>query len=268
MNDVIIIKVGGSILQSDLDPLFSDIKSITKNKKVILVHGWSYAVNDMYSKLGLSPTFYTSSKGFVSRKTDSKAIDLILMVATGFLNKSLVHKLNKNGVNTVGISGIDGFVLRAERKIFRVKEGETLKKLKDDFTGKITEINNIALEQWISNYDCLVVTPIAVGANMELLSTDADRAAAQIASALKSSLLILLSNVDGYLENEKPIHHLANESLTKAIDNSSKGMKKKLWAAREALNGGVKKVIIGNGRKNEPISNLLSGLNGTQIIYQ
>lgn len=266
MKEVVVIKVGGSLLHDDdLESLFDDLRKITKHRKVVLVHGWSYEVNAMYFQLKLEPTFYSSARGFISRKTDEQALKIILMVAAGLLNKSIVHSLNQKNIVSIGLSGIDGQILKAERKTFRIREGETLRQISDDYTGKIFSVDSEKIAKFLEYHDCLVLTPLAVGKKMELLSTDADRAAAQIAIALQSSHLIYLSNVDGYQQGGKIVRLLNKKLLSEAISVASKGMKKKLWAAREALEGNVRKIIIGDGKKNFPITRLLQGYEGSSI---
>ena len=113
-----------------------------------------------------------------------------------------------------------------------------------------------------------VIAPVAAGEKGEALNVDADRAAAMVAAALKAETLILLTAVPGLLKNfpdeSTLIRQLTRSQLSAASDAAQGRMKKKVLGAEEALKGGVRRVIIADGRIQNPISNSLIG-NGTVI---
>ena len=113
----VVIKVGGSILGEGVSPsILSDIKNIVSNNKVIIVHGGGKEVTKMSERLGKPQEFIVSPKGIRSRYTDKETSLIYTMVMTGKINKEIVVALQKEGINAVGISGVDGSVLQAQRK--------------------------------------------------------------------------------------------------------------------------------------------------------
>jgi acetylglutamate/LysW-gamma-L-alpha-aminoadipate kinase len=113
-----------------------------------------------------------------------------------------------------------------------------------------------------------VIAPVAVSEKGEALNVDADRAAAMVASALKAETLLLLTAVPGLMKNfpdeSTLIRQLTRSQLTAASEAAQGRMKKKILGAEEALKGGVGRVIIADGRIQNPISHAFSG-NGTVI---
>jgi acetylglutamate/LysW-gamma-L-alpha-aminoadipate kinase len=114
-----------------------------------------------------------------------------------------------------------------------------------------------------------VIAPVAVSQKGEALNVDADRAAAMVASALKAKTLVLLTAVPGLMkkfpDESTVIRQLPQSQLSVALEAAQGRMKKKVLGAEEALQGGVGKVIIADGRIANPISSALAG-NGTVII--
>jgi acetylglutamate/LysW-gamma-L-alpha-aminoadipate kinase len=140
--------------------------------------------------------------------------------------------------------------------------------IRDDYTGKIEMVNSQLLLALL-DMGCLpVIAPVAVSKNGEALNVDADRAAAMVATALKAETLILLTAVPGLMQNfpdeSTLIRQLPQSQLLAASEVAKGRMKKKVLGAEEALKGGVCRVIIADGRIQNPISNALAG-NGTVI---
>jgi acetylglutamate/LysW-gamma-L-alpha-aminoadipate kinase len=173
------------------------------------------------------------------------------------------------GVNAFGLCGLDGQLLQATRKdsIQSIENGKR-KIIRDDYTGKIEAVNRQLLLMLL-NMGCLpVIAPVAVSKNGEALNVDADRAAAMVAAALKAETLILLTAVPGLMQNfpdeSTLIRQLPQTQLFAASEAAKGRMKKKVLGAEEALKGGVCRVVIADGRIQNPISNALAG-NGTVI---
>ena len=173
------------------------------------------------------------------------------------------------GVNAIGLSGVDGRLMQAKRKAaIRIIENGKRKILHDDFTGKIEQVNVELLQTLISSGYTPVVAPMAVSEKGEALNVDADRAAAMVAAALKADTLLLLTAVPGLLKNfpdeTSLVKTLSKSQLNIAIEYAQGRMKKKVLGSQEAIQGGVRKVIIADGRLKNPISNALAG-NATVI---
>jgi acetylglutamate/LysW-gamma-L-alpha-aminoadipate kinase len=173
------------------------------------------------------------------------------------------------GINAFGLSGIDGRLIVAARKdaIQSVENGKR-KIIRDDYTGKIEQVNLALLEMLLNAGYLPVIAPVAVSQKGEALNVDADRAAAMVASALKAEILVLLTAVPGLMENfpdeSTLIQNLPQAKLPAALEMAQGRMKKKVLGAEEALQGGVGKVIIADGRVGKPVSAALAG-HGTVI---
>jgi acetylglutamate/LysW-gamma-L-alpha-aminoadipate kinase len=271
----IVIKLGGtegvdfSAICKDTAALLSQGASRIRGSGIVLVHGGSTEANNLGEALGTPPRFITSPSGYTSRYTDRKTLEIFLMAVNGKVNTLLVEQLHRLGVNAFGLSGIDGKLLLAMRKetIQSIENGKR-KIIRDDYTGKIVQVNVSLLHLLLDGGYVPVIAPVAVSPVGEALNVDADRAAAMIAAALHADTLILLTAVPGLLRNFPDegslIHQLPQNQLPMALEVAQDRMKKKVLGAEEALRGGVGRVIIADGRIENPISNALQG-NGTII---
>jgi acetylglutamate/LysW-gamma-L-alpha-aminoadipate kinase len=191
------------------------------------------------------------------------------MAVNGKINSLLTEQLRMLGIDAFGLCGMDGGLLMATRKdaIQSIENGKR-KIIRDDYTGKIESVNTTLLTTLLDMGMLPVVAPVAVSAKGEALNVDADRAAAMIAAALQAETLILLTAVPGLLEKFPDeatlIHKLPQAQLPSALEMAQGRMKKKVLGAQEALQGGVGRVIIADGRIENPITAALNG-SGTFI---
>lgn len=265
----IVIKLGGTE-GVDFSAICADTgELLQQGHKLIFVHGGSAEANALGKALGTPPKFITSPSGYTSRYTDRNTLEIFLMAVNGKVNSLLTEQLHRLGINAFGMSGMDGRLMVATRKnsIQSIENGKR-KIIHDDFTGKIEQINIPLLEMLLASGYMPVISPVAVSEAGEALNVDADRAAAKIASALKAETLILLTAVPGLMEKFPDettlIKNIQQSKLEAALEMAQGRMKKKILGASEALQGGVSKVIIADGRVEKPISNALSG-SGTII---
>jgi acetylglutamate/LysW-gamma-L-alpha-aminoadipate kinase len=192
------------------------------------------------------------------------------MVAAGRINKLLVERLQQLGVNALGLSGLDGRLLTARRKdALRVVEDGKRKILRGEYSGVIEGVNGALLELLLAAGYVPVIAPLAVSHQNEILNVDGDRAAAAIASALWAHTVIILSNVPGLLRDlsdaSSLVPHIPLAHASSYLDQYALGrMKRKLLGALEALNDGVQRVIIADGRVAQPLAHALAGC-GTVI---
>jgi acetylglutamate/LysW-gamma-L-alpha-aminoadipate kinase len=266
---ILVVKLGGAE-GVDFSAISADVASLVqRGQKVVLVHGGSAEANALGEALGTPPKFITSPSGYTSRYTDRKTLEVFIMAVNGKVNTLLVEQLQGMGVNALGLSGVDGRLLLAARKeaIQSVENGKR-KMIRDDYTGKIEKVNADLLQTLLAGGYVPVVAPMAVSPVGEALNVDADRAAAMVAAALKAETLILLTAVPGLMKNfpdeSTLIHQMTVNQLPAALELAQGRMKKKVLGAEEALNGGVSRVIIADGRVQNPITNALAG-NGTVI---
>ena len=266
---MLVIKAGGSEGIS-LEAVCSDVAELVhEGQQLVLVHGGSNETNIIAEKLGHPPRFVTSVSGYQSRRTDRETMSIFEMVYCGKINKSIVEQLQALGVNAVGLSGLDGRLLEGPRKrSLRIVEGGRRMVLHDDYTGKVRKVNVNLLRLLMDNGYLPVITPPAISNEHEAINVDGDRAAARIASALNAELLIILSNVPGLLrsfpDETTLIHHIDKARIEEFASHAQGRMRIKMLAATEALQDGVKRVILSDGRVEHPVRAALAG-KGTLI---
>jgi len=266
---IIVVKLGGTE-GVDFSAICADAAELlAQGQQLVLVHGGSAEANSLGEALGAPPKFITSPSGYTSRYTNRETLEVFLMAVNGKVNSLLTEQLHGLGINAFGLSGMDGRLMVATRKdaIQSVENGKR-KIIRDDYTGKIEQVNVALLGMLLGAGYLPVIAPVAVSEKGEALNVDADRAAAMVASALKAETLILLTAVPGLMEKfpdeSTLIKQLSQARLQSALEMAQGRMKKKVLGAEEALQGGVGKVIIADGRVERPISNAL-GNNGTVI---
>ena len=134
------------------------------------------------------------------------------MVMSGKINKTIVQMLQKNGINAVGLSGVDGQIFQAERKdkIVIINDKGRKQVIDGGYTGKVTNVNSELLKLLLSQGYTPVISPIAISREFDLLNIDGDRAAANVAGAIQSDKILFLTNVDGLLMNEKLVEKMTN----------------------------------------------------------
>lgn len=266
---MIVVKVGGS-RGINMDFVCADVVALAReNKQVVLMHGAGNEANELGEKLGYPAKHVTSPQGFTSRYTDRVTLEIYVMAACGKINTFLVEKLQKLGVNAVGLSGVDGRLLEGARKdAIRIVENGKQRILRDDYTGKVEKVNVDLLRSLLAGGYVPVIAPLAISHEGDAINIDGDRASAMVAGALGAEQLIILSNVPGLLEKfpdeASLIAHIDKNRVEQSIDFAEGRMKKKVLGASEALGLGVKQVVFADGRVEQPIHRALAG-KGTVI---
>jgi [amino group carrier protein]-L-2-aminoadipate 6-kinase len=266
---MLVVKIGGS-QGVGLDAVCVDIADlIRQNHPVIVVHGGSAETNEISEKLGYPPRFVTNQSGFTSRYTDRNTLEIFAMVTNGRINTLLVERLQKSGINAIGLSGLDARLMVAKRKdAIRIVENGKQRMLRDDYTGKIETVNGDFLKMLVQSGLTPVISPLAMSPDGIALNVDADRAAAMVAGAVNADELIILTNVPGLMrsfpDESTLIPHIAKAGLEQALSFAEGRMKKKVLGASEALNLGVSKIVFADGRIEHPLQKALSGA-GTVI---
>jgi acetylglutamate/LysW-gamma-L-alpha-aminoadipate kinase len=262
---MIVIKAGGN---GDLDigAVCHDVAELVKaGEQVVLVHGGSSETNRISTALGHPPRFVTSPSGHTSRHTDRETLEIFAMVVAGRVNKLMVERLQRLGVNAVGLCGLDGRLLEGRRKsALRIKENGKLRVLRGEYSGIIEKVNVGLLRTLLDAGYVPVVAPVAISYQGEGLNVDGDRAAAAIGTALQAERVIILSNVPGLLrdvcDEGSLIPHIPSEEAREYLDRYAQGrMKRKMLGAVEALQQGVGQVIIADGRVEQPLRRALAG---------
>ncbi len=263
---MLVVKLGGG---SSIDPAALLDELSTLEEPWILVHGGNALLDDVSTKLGHPPRFVTSPSGHMSRYTDEDTLAAMQMVYRGRINNELVRQLQVRGCNAVGLSGVDGAVLRAVRKetIRIVDEGRKMM-LRGDHTGKVHTVDTHLLTTLLDAGFHPVLTPPALADSGEAVNVDGDRASAAVAAAMGASRLVILSDVPGLLRDvEDPaslIEHIPRDALESNESYAKGRFRKKLMGVREALDGGVQQVILATAHGDTPLADALAG-QGTVI---
>lgn len=267
---MIVIKIGGSVINELNSSTLNDIKKISEKDKLILVHGGGKEVTATANKLGKEQKFIVSPGGVKSRYTDKETAEIYTMVMSGKINKMIVSMLLREGLKSVGLTGIDGYILKAERKKKLIIINDKGRKMAIDggYTGKISSVdpsllNTLTIEGYVP-----VISPVALSEEFDFLNVDGDRAAAYIAAGVRADKVIFITNVDGLVIEQKLVTKLTVDEAKVVLPKIGFGMEKKVLACVEALEMGVKEAIISTGQRENPISSAILHHNCTVITYK
>jgi len=263
------VKMGGDLLKGeDINTaLIEDLKALTKEHGIVLVHGGGEPVTEMAKRLGKEQVFVMSPEGFKSRYTDRETAEIYAMVMAGHINTKIVGTLQSFGINVMGLSGFDGGLIRAERKQRLVvvdKQGQK-RAIEGGYTGRITSVNSDLLEVLLKQGITPVISPLAMGLQYEPLNVDGDRTTAAVAKAIKADAIIYLTDVEGVLLDGKVVPKMGALEVEGLLEKIGPGMSTKIHAAVDAIKGGVGKAIITSGFTENPLRNALEGRCGTVV---
>ena len=268
---LIVVKSGGRVIEKGLpDGVISDIKDSLYSNKFILIHGGGIEVTEIASKLGKEQKFVVSPDGFRSRYTDKETAEIYTMVMIGKLNKEMVMKLQRNGIPAVGVSGLDGLLLKAERKksLIIIDERGRRRVIDGGYTGKINQVNIELLSLLLNGGYVPVVAPVAISEEFEPLNVDGDRTAAYVSGFMKADKLVLLTDVEGLMLDGKLVSRLTASEAKELLSKIGPGMITKIYATVEALSMGVGEVIITSGLIEKPLSSAIEHKCGTVITNE
>lgn len=214
----------------------------------VIVHGGGPKINKIMEKMGKKPVFVHGQ-----RVTDEETIDIVEMVLGGLVNKQIVSLINSHGGFAVGLSGKDGNLIKARRKVIMKTSPETgVSEIIDlGLVGEVEEINPRILTTIDESGFIPVISPISAGRKSKTLNINADYVAGAVATALKAEKLILLTDVEGIKDKgDKLISTLNMKKIKSLISNGtiSGGMLPKVQTCQGALDGGVGKTHIIDGR--------------------
>ncbi|WP_324755867.1 acetylglutamate/acetylaminoadipate kinase [Haloarcula montana] len=267
----VVIKVGGARAVDPAGALADVAALVSEGQQVVVVHGGSTKVDETLERLGIEPEYVETPSGVVGRFTDEATMEVFEM-AFGHLNTQLVAGLQSEGVDAVGLTGVDGKLLYGPRKsAVRVVEDGTKKIKRGDHSGTIKRVNGDLLESLLSDgYTPVAAPPMAGDDDGDVIpvNTDADRSAAAIAAELDATL-VLLTDVAGVYEDpddpETLIDSVETGAEWAALEDAAEGfMGRKVMAAEEALAGGAPEVVVADANADEPISSALEG-SGTHL---
>lgn len=257
----LVVKAGGSA-GIDRSAVARDVAALAASgERIVLVHGASAETDALAASLGHTGRTIVSPSGQQSRRTDRRTLEIFAMAALGVETFSYVELVRRAGGAAIGLFG----ALGGPRKNVRSVEGDRTVLLRDDYTGKVEHIDTDLLRGLLEEGRIPVIPPLAVSTEGEGLNVDGDRAAAAIAVALGAATLVVLTNVAGLLRRVDDPESVVRSATLDEADALAQGrMKKKIMAAREAIAGGVDRVIIASGRVERPLAQALRG-EGTLI---
>lgn len=257
MSGLLVVKVGGGA-GVNLQLCADDIAAVARSRRVVVVHGVSDAMAQLSAQRGINFLTLRSPSGHDSRYTNPETRDLYVE-ACQQVNAELVAALQTRGINAQGLT-VERVPLWGERKdaIRAVVDGR-VRIIRDDYSGIIRDVRALpALEVG----HVAVVPPMANSAD-GFLNVDGDRAGAAIAAALCADEYVILSNVRGlyrqFGDENSFVQQVQARELDQALSWAEGRMKRKVIGAQEAINGGVRRVIIADGRIEQPISAALNG---------
>ena len=206
--------------------------------KVVLVHGGGPEITEMLSKIGKETQFVGGL-----RVTDEETIEVAQMVLAGKINKSLVNLLECRGGSAIGLSGLDGHMIKAQIKDERL-----------GYVGKITEIDPQPILDVLEKGYIPVISTLGCDDDGKVYNINADTAAAKIAGALKAESLIILTDIAGILKDKNDpsslISHMTVSESKKLVDDGviAGGMIPKVECCVQAIADGVQRVFIIDGQ--------------------
>ncbi len=238
----VVIKYGGNaMINEELKAaVMEDMVLLrTVGIKVVLVHGGGPEINAMLEKTGKESKFVGGL-----RYTDEETMDIVQMVLAGKVNKELVQQITDHGGRAIGLCGLDGGMLMAEKHA----EPDL------GFVGDITHVDATLLRNCLESDTIPVVATVAGGENGERFNINADIAAAEIAAALGAEKLVLMTDVRGLLRDKDDPESLISTVQVSEVPRLKKegvlsgGMIPKIECCVEAVRRGVRRTHIIDGR--------------------
>lgn len=220
--------------------------------KTTVVHGGGPKISATMEKMGKKPKFVQGQ-----RVTDQETMDIVEMVLGGLVNKEIVSLINNHGGKAVGLSGKDGGLIKAKKKLIKRSSAEGVDEIIDiGLVGEVTQVDPHIIISLEKEGFVPVISPVGVGPKGETLNINADYVAASVASALKAEKLILLTDVPGIIDKkDRIISTLKKQQIKKLVNDGtiSGGMLPKVQACIKAIEGGVSKTHIIDGRDRKSV---------------
>lgn len=238
---ILVVKYGGNAMVSEKlkDSVVRDIVLLHLiGVKVVLVHGGGPEITEMLTKIGKKTEFVDGL-----RVTDAETAEVAQMILAGKINKSLVNLIECSGGPAIGLSGLDGHMIKAKMKDERL-----------GFVGKITSVDPQPILDILEKGYIPVVSTLGCDDQGHVYNINADTAAARIAAAMKAESLITLTDIAGILRDKDDpstlISHIRISETEELISSGviSGGMIPKVECCVEAVKNGVKRVFIIDGR--------------------
>ena len=241
-DEYIVIKCGGSVLVNKnlFDNFINDISILNKlGFMPVVIHGGGKRISNKLNEAGIKSDFISGL-----RVTDEKSIDIVVEVLNNF-NKEITEALKKNSCNSQAITNNQNNILMVEQEDQRL-----------GFVGTPKKISQSIIEQIVKEKKVPVIAPLGLDKNNQVFNINADTAAGAIAKKLNARRLIIMSDVEGVLDDKKKlISEINTDKINELIQNNiiSGGMIPKIQNCLDVASNGVKGVCIIDGRMNHSI---------------
>lgn len=245
-NKVVVVKYGGAAMLNEAlkRQVMGDIALLhLVGVRVVLVHGGGPEINDMLGLMGKQPEFIDGL-----RVTDKDTVDVVQMVLAGKINKGLVALMESFGRHAIGLSGLDGRMIHARQLDERL-----------GYVGEVTSIDPAPITTVLDNDYIPIISTLGCDKHGNVYNINADTAAAKIAAALGAESLMLMSDIPGLLrdvsDESSLIRRVNLAEIAQLIDEGviSGGMIPKIESCVEALQNGLRKIFILDGRVEHSI---------------
>ena len=243
---IVVVKYGGNAMINEQlkDRVMRDIVLLSLiGVKPVLIHGGGPEITDLLTKMGKESKFVNGL-----RVTDKETVEVVQMVLAGKINKSLVNLIHLKGGSAIGLSGIDGHMIKSEMK------DESL-----GYVGNITSVNVKPVLDVIEKGYIPVISTLGCDDEGNVYNINADTAAAKIAGALGAESLISLTDISGILRDKDDPNSLISSIKASEVDELIEsgvicgGMIPKAQCCADAIRWGVRKVFIIDGRVSHSI---------------
>lgn len=219
----------------------------------VIVHGGGPQIGSIMERMGKKPEFVQGQ-----RVTDTETMDIVEMVLGGKVNKEIVSLINHHGGKAIGLTGKDGGLIRAKKKFLAQPSEETgVPEIIDiGLVGEVENINSEILTTLENNHFIPVIAPVGVDDKGDTYNINADLVAGSVAASLRAEKLILLTDTEGVMSKDNTLlSTLDRKEVETLISNGTikGGMLPKVQACFKALEGGVSKVHIIDGRMSHAI---------------
>ena len=242
----VVIKCGGAAMDRAAlkEPFALDVillKFVGINP--VIVHGGGPQIGALMKRLGKEPQFVGGM-----RVTDEETVEIVEMVLVGKINKEIVGLINQHGGRAVGLSGKDGGLIHAHKRLHRLADGS---EVDIGLVGEVDTVNPEAIRLLEDHGFIPVIAPVGVGRSGETYNINADIVAGEIAAALGAEKLIHLTDVQGILDGDQRfLSTLARADAERLMGGGviDGGMLPKVESSLRALKGGTAKAHIIDGR--------------------
>ena len=246
----LVIKYGGhAMIDKEMQTSFANDIALLQQvgTKPVVVHGGGPQIENMLNKLNIKTNFIDGL-----RVTDKDTVNVVEMVLSGAINKSIVAAIMSAGAKAVGISGKDGGLIKAEKITSRRDPNSAIEKVVDlGFVGKPTKIDTKVLDALMHGGLIPVVAPLGLGEDGQTYNINADTVAGAISSSLEAKRMLMLTDVPGVLDKDgNLIEELSSKEAKDLIQKGiiTSGMIPKVETCIEAVENGTDAAVILDGR--------------------